>query len=198
MNILFIHGNYPAQFRVLAERIACDKKHTVKFLTGKKTIKRHAIKGVEIIEFEDINSDDIRSSSDTQAIAAEQIARGERILKSIYDLIQSGFTPELIFFHGGNGIALYIRELLPECRLIGYFEWYFSQRCASVILGRNDLGSLKFVKTEISAQSEVLLSNACVVPTEWQATQFPPKIRKYMNIIFDGVDTDFLNLTAQN
>jgi glycosyltransferase involved in cell wall biosynthesis len=192
MNILFIHGNYPAQFRMLAERIVCDKRHVVKFLTGKKDINRHKIDGIEIIEYEEVSGDEIQSSSDTQAIAAEQIARGEKILKSIYDLIQSGFTPELIFFHGGNGIALYIRELLPECRLIGYFEWYFSRRCASIILERNDLGSLKFVKTRnFSTECEILISDACVVPTEWQASQFPPRIRQHMNVIFDGVDTDF-------
>ena len=36
MNILFIHGNYPAQFRVLATELGRQDIHDVRFLSARK------------------------------------------------------------------------------------------------------------------------------------------------------------------
>ncbi len=48
MNFLFIHDNYPAQFRHLAPLIANTGKHRVVFLTNREDAEKDSIAGVEI------------------------------------------------------------------------------------------------------------------------------------------------------
>ena len=40
-------------------------------------------------------------------------------------------------------------------------------------------------------ESEILVSDASIVPTEWQASQFPDKVKNALTTIFDGIDTTF-------
>ena len=192
MNILFIHGNYPAQFRSLAIDLGKQKLHDIRYLTAKSDPETFPIKGVKVEKYEDNINKDGGSISQMTSILDEQVKRGIIIQNRISDLISSGFTPRIVFFHGGNGLGLFLRQILPNTCFIGYFEWYFSRRCASYILNQNNLETHNFVSTRnIGTESEILHCDACVVPTKWQASQFPAKLRPYLSVIFDGVDTEF-------
>tara|TARA_B100001939_G_scaffold344852_1_gene360230 strand:+ start:3159 stop:4397 length:1239 start_codon:yes stop_codon:yes gene_type:complete len=192
MNILFIHGNYPAQFRNIASDLGHQGLHNIYFLTARKDPEKLPLPGVKVRQYEDVKRRPEGISSEAQAIANEQIQRGEIIQAEIIQLIRQGFRPQLILFHGGNGLGLFLRQLLPEATIIGYFEWYFNRECARRILGRENLTTLNFIGARnISSQSEMLSCDACVTPTEWQASQFPSKLKNYLTITFDGVDIDF-------
>ena len=52
MNILFIHGNYPAQFRYLAPLLAQDPNHKVIFLTNREDAGDEQLRGVNIRNIE--------------------------------------------------------------------------------------------------------------------------------------------------
>ena len=199
MNILFIHGNYPGQFRSIVERIVRSGEHKVKYLTARKDHEKHIIKGVDVIKYEDVILNNRAYHTSVQKITLELATRGEIILDNVVELVKGGFIPDLIIFHGGNGIGYFLKELLPNAKIIGYFEWYFSMRCAKYILGRNDVGSMKFIKSRnLATESELLSCDAAVVPTQWQAKQFPIKLQKLLTIIFDGVDTSFFKPSIDN
>ena len=51
IDFLFIHGNYPAQFRHLAPRLGESGEHRVVFLTAREDACNEAIPGVEIYQF---------------------------------------------------------------------------------------------------------------------------------------------------
>ena len=192
MNILFIHGNYPAQFRSLATELARQGKHDVRYLTARKNANEFPISGLKIIQYQEITEREIDLQSSSQNITNELIARGELVQRSVLELLKSGFYPKLIIFHAGNGLGLFLRQLLPNSILIGYFELYFSGRCADLILGSKSIPNMNYVKARnLSSESEALMCDACVTPTQWQASQFPAKIRPYLSIIFDGIDTSF-------
>ena len=192
MNILFIHGNYPAQFRLLAQRFGIQNTHDVRFLTSKISSECHEIKGVRIHNYDRKNLVTNSFASEAQAIINEHIQNGEIIQRKILELISNDFTPNLIFYHGGSGLGLFLKQILPKSTLIGYFEWYFSSRCANIILNREDLASQNFIRSRnICIETEINLSDSAVVPTEWQASQFPSYLRNHLSVIFDGVDTDF-------
>ena len=167
MNILFIHGNYPAQFRSLATRLGNTNEHTIKYLTARNDAKSHEIQNVDIVNYQDKVKNNSIKFTESQLIAHELVTRGEIILNAVIELVKTGFKPRLIIFHGGNGIGLYLKELLPEATLIGYFEWYFSMKCAGHILNRQDTGTLKFIKTRnLSTECEILSCDKAVVPTQ--------------------------------
>ena len=130
---------------------------------------------------------------------SEQVRRAEIIQFKIVELARNGFIPQLIIYHGGNGIGLFLKQVLPDAKIIGYFEWYFSNKCANLILSRTDLRALNFVKARnFSMENEIIQSDRCVVPTIWQASQFPEKIRNQLSVIFDGINSQFFRPGEDN
>ena len=192
MNILFIHGNYPAQFRHLASDLGGQKCHDVRFLTARKDTDSFPIDGVTIERYEDISENASDLNTKAQTIINQQVRRGESVQVKIAELVSQGFVPKLIIFHGGNGLSLFLKQLLPNTVTIGYFEWYFTKRCAHLILNRDDVFSYNLIHSRnLCTENEILNCDAGIIPTEWQSTQFPNSLRKHLNIIFDGVDLQF-------
>ena len=136
MNILFIHGNFPGQFRSLALNFAQQSAHNVVFLTARKDHQVAAIPNVKVQVYDEIELQP-QITSQFQKNIQEPVTRGLQIQKEILNLAKQGFIPRLIFFHGGNGLGLFLKELLPDSALVGYFEWYFNKSDAKNILGEN-------------------------------------------------------------
>ena len=192
MNILFIHGNYPAQFRSLASDLGKQGKHDVRYLTGRKDPEYYPLEGVNVVKYDAEKLLIEPGRSQAQTIVIEQVNLGEHIHAQVRQLIQNGFKPRLIFFHGGNGLGLFLRQAAPESILVGYFEWYFSNRCAKIMLGRSGYDANIYIHARnMITENEILACDTCVVPTEWQASQFPDKLRPFLSTIFDGVDHNF-------
>ena len=191
MQILFIHGNYPAQFRGLAEDLGSQNIHDVRFLTARKDPEKYPIPGVTVEKYIDVDKSQ-GGSNPIQTIVNEQVERAQIIQKEIGRLAKGGFTPRLIVFHGGNGLGMLIKKIIPDATVIGYFEWYFSNRCAEIILGQSNLSGYNFIHARnLSTENELVSCDAAIVPTEWQASQFPKKLRPLLTTIFDGIDLDF-------
>ena len=197
MNILFIHGNYPAQFRSLATRLGSSGEHIIKYLTARNDARNHKIRNVDIVNYTDNVKDKSIQFTESQSIAHELVTRGEIILNAVIELSKGGFK-QIDYISWRQWVGLYLR-LLPEATLIGYFEWYFSMNCAKHILNRQDIGTLKFIKTRnLSTECEIHSCDKAVVPTQWQANQFPKNLRGALSIIFDGIDFDFFKPSDQD
>lgn len=191
MNVLFIHGNYPAQFRYLAEVLGEQACHDVRFLTGRLDHAAHSIAGVTVHTFKDIPGSAC-SPHPLVNTTDQAIQRGAMIQAQLLELAQQGFVPRLVFVHGGNGLGSLIKELIPDCTLIGYFEWYFSAECAATLLSKNDLTTRNMVRLRnLLSEHEILHCDAAVIPTRWQASRFPPLLQPKLNVLFDGIDTNF-------
>ncbi len=190
MDILFIHGNYPAQFRKLAELFGKQATHRVKFLTAREDPEQHPLPGVEPIQFTDAQKECDPNSHFN--LLSGFVTRGLLIQQEVLKLLENGFSPKLVFFHGGNGLGMYLRQALPHAKLIGYFEWYFSNQCAKLILGKDDIKTLNFISSRnIPTENEIISSDLAIVPTEWQKSQFPNALHDKLTTIFDGIDTQF-------
>ena len=99
MQILFIHGNHPAQFRGLAEDLGSQNIHDVRFLTARKDTEKYPIPGVTVEKYIDVDKSE-GGSNPIQSIVNEQVERAQIIQKEIGRLAKGGFTPRLIIFHG--------------------------------------------------------------------------------------------------
>ena len=191
MNFLFIHGNYPSQFRVLAQQLSSQDHHNVVFLTARKDWERAKIKNLRVANYDDIDRS-ILNQSEPYTTSEEVLKRSFVIQQAIYNLCQDNFIPDIIIYHGGNGLGASIRQILPKTILIGYFEWYFTDSCAKNLLGRSDLYARNMISTRnMITNHEILSCDKAVVPTEWQKSKFPIEIREKLQVIFDGVDSSF-------
>ena len=189
MDVLFLHGNYPGQFRQLATGMARQPRNRVVFLTNRADPEVDPLEGVEVRRFE-------RHRDTTPGIhpylhSSEQaVLNGQGVIRAFADLLKEGFRPRLVIGHGGNGLLLFLRQLLPEACLVGYFEWWFRDQQAVWLFGEDSLdGRMRMaVRNGISLQ-ELELCDLAVTPTEWQRQQFPERQQGQLQVVFDGVDT---------
>lgn len=188
MQILFIHGNYPAQFHWLAEGLARQGQHDVRFLTARANATSQPIAKLAVELYQEPEA-----IADVPALVqstAAAINRASVIHQRLQELAAAGFVPRLVVVHGGNGLALLIKQLIPNCAVIGYFEWYFQTSSAALLLGVASRQSFCQVQLRnLVITQELVDCDAAVVPTAWQAQQFPKYLRHKLQVIFDGVDS---------
>jgi glycosyltransferase involved in cell wall biosynthesis len=191
VNILFIHGNYPAQFQSLARLTGADARHRVVFLTARADAASDPIPGVEIRQFQ--KARDPRPETHHYLHASEEaVLNGQAVLRGVDQLLQEGFRPDLVITHAGNGLGLFIKDVLPQANLIGLFEWWFTAATSRWLFADFPLDTqLKSELRNLVIQQELLLCDAAVVPTAWQAQQFPAVWQPKLRVVFDGINTAF-------
>ncbi|MFK5923057.1 MAG: glycosyltransferase family 4 protein [Verrucomicrobiota bacterium] len=191
MRILFLHKNFPAQFRHLATAMGKSPDHTVVFATG-----RHEgeIEGVEKHLFRD-NIEVIPQTHIFVQGTETAVKTGQGAYRIAAQLKARHFVPDIIFGHSGWGPTLFMKDAFPHSKFLAYFEWYY----------RADSPLYNFDNSTPLSETAILHSrvrNAPILtdlyscdagfsPTRWQADQFPAEYRDKIKVLHDGVDTDF-------
>ena len=88
MNILFIHANYPAQFRHLSQGLAADSSHNVVFLTARKDAQKECFKGLTIRNFHQHRDPDPNIHHYLSA-TEQSILAGQAVIRALSELIES-------------------------------------------------------------------------------------------------------------
>ena len=184
-----LHGNYPGQFAQLAVGMAQQPGVRVLFLTTRQDPEADPLDGVEVRRFD--RHREITPGIHSYLRSSEQaVLNGQGVIRALAGLQKQGFRPRLVIAHGGNGLLLFLRQLLPDACLVGYFEWWLRDEQAVWLFGNNSLdGRMRMtVRNGISLQ-ELELCDLAVTPTEWQRQQFPQRQQDQLQVVFDGVDT---------
>lgn len=202
MDILFIHGNYPGQFRLQAQALAADGRHRVVFATERRSIAAAEIPaGLELVTLQppQIEASQGASPAIHPYLRASQddIRLGQAVVRQLLDLHQRGFRPGLVIFHAGRGLGLFLRQLLPHAALVAYCEWYFKADDLPwlwdpALLKRGQLdAALSISLRNQTLLKELVEADLAITPTEWQRQQFPARLHGLLQVVFDGVDTAF-------
>ena len=114
MKILFIHQNFPGQFKNFAPALA-SRGHEVVALTL-RDVKPQYWNGVEIVPYKLTRnlSRDIHSWVKEIEI---KIVRGAACLQAAINLERRGFTPDLIIAHHGWGESAFLKDLWQGTKL---------------------------------------------------------------------------------
>ena len=191
MNIVFIHGNYPAQFRHLAEMLGRSGDHRVIFLTERNDDAMERFPGVEIRRIEQHRS--INPGTHHYLLETEEaILKGQAVVRALDKLVSEGCRPRLVVTHGGTGLGLFIKDLLPDAVHVALFEWFFRPETAHWLKASYDVNDQ--LKTRIRNLPQLQELSSCdlaVVPTQWQKQQFPQEYQHKLEVIFDGINRNF-------
>ena len=191
MNIVFIHGNYPAQFRHLAEMLGRSGDHRVIYFTERNDDAMERFPGVEIRQIEQHRS--INPGTHHYLLETEEaILKGQAVLRALDTLVTEGCRPRLVVTHGGTGLGLFIKDLLPDAVHVALFEWFFRPETAHWLKASYDVNDQ--LKTRIRNQPQLQELSSCdlaVVPTQWQKQQFPKEYQHKLEVIFDGINRSF-------
>src|SRR5215471_13332267 len=110
MNVLFVHNNFPAQFRHVARALAAKPGVRVAAI-GSPTSR--ADSGVELIKYRLTDAD----VSTTHPFARRfdlECRRSEQVLYALSSLATSDLVPDVIVAHCGWGETLPLRAIFPK------------------------------------------------------------------------------------
>ncbi|WP_017325785.1 glycosyltransferase [Synechococcus sp. PCC 7336] len=191
MRILFLHPNFPAQFRHLAMALRQNPEHQVVFGTTQPVGQ---LKGVTKVLYRPSREVSAETHHYTRNLESA-VLQGQAVARLIQDLAKKGFVPDVVYGHSGWGPTLYIKDLLPKTRLLCYFEWFYRARGTDADFDPDDpldLNDMARIRTKNAAISIDLLScDAGLCPTQWQRQQFPLELQGKLGVMHDGVDTAY-------
>ena len=192
MNLLFVHQNFPGQFKHLAPALA-NKGHRVVALHLHPCPE---LPGVELVRYPIVG----KPSEDTHRWVKDfevKTVRAESAWRAALRLRQQGFVPEVIVAHPGWGESLFLNQVWPQAKLGLYCEFYYHATGVDVDFdpefSKSDEGAgcrLQLKNTVFDLQFP--LAVAGLAPTHFQASLMPASMANKMSVIHDGIDTQLL------
>ncbi|WP_412565041.1 glycosyltransferase family 4 protein [Thalassobius sp. MITS945101] len=192
MKILFIHQNFPGQYKHLAPALAAQGHQCVALTLRVKEPSNW--NGVRVLPYaikrkQGPGIHPWVNDFDTKVIRAEACYHAAMGLKA------HGFTPDIIIGHHGWGETMFLRDVWPEARIGLYCELYhLSDR---EHLGFDPEFQPKVAETEalrirlknLNNLVHLQVADAGISPTHFQADTFPVEWRQKISVIHDGIDT---------
>lgn len=197
MRILFIHHNFPAQFKRLAPAFAAQG-HDVAALCDRDFIARgewREVCGVKVYGY--ITPKAPAAGTHPYLIdTTVAIRRGQSVARGLQQLKENDWTPDVVYVHTGWGEALFIKDIFPETKVIGYFEYYYHTSGTDVNFDPEFPASLDgILRVRVKNMVNLLSMESCdagVTPTHWQQQLYPPYFRGSLKVIHDGIETGTL------
>jgi glycosyltransferase involved in cell wall biosynthesis len=192
MNILFVHQNFPGQFVHLAPALA-QRGHSVAAVTVDTNPQASAVR-VARYRLEARNFD--RATLRLGTTFVEHAHRGEAVARAAHALrMQRGMVPDVVFGHLAWGETLFLRDVWPEARHLGYAEFFYRSRGLDTDFDpefRNEDLTRKLWVTSRQAPHLHAMNaiDKAISPTRWQASTFPDHFQTRISVIHDGIDTE--------
>ncbi len=198
MQILFMHNNFPGQYRRI-----------VKFLSSKKKVQMYAAtleSNNQQFDLQRINYKPHRQPTKNihpSLVSTERaVLNGQAAYQALMKSRDSGFRPDLIMSHSGWGSNMFLKDLFPDSKLLTYFEWYYhtlnsdGEFLRTEPYGPNDEIRLRMKNTPILHDLAAMDWGQC--PTQFQHSKLPGIFQDRVSVLHDGVDTSYFvpNLNA--
>jgi glycosyltransferase involved in cell wall biosynthesis len=189
MIYLFIHQNFPAQYRHLVRHLADQPENQVYFITQPN---QNEMPGVH----KQVYTPDLPGvvGCHPYVVAFDVAVRtGLAVLRCCRELRESGVRPDIVLGHCGWGETLFVKDAFPDAPLLSYFEFFY--RPAGVDVGfdpefapaaeddgarlrvRNAVNWLTFEKSDWGH-----------APTQWQKSLYPPAMQARISALHEGID----------
>jgi len=192
MRLLFVHQNFPGQFKFLAPALAAQG-HDVTAMTMQK-VQAAQWQGVKLAPYSASrgttpNVHPWVSDFETKTI------RGEAAFRHALALRESGFVPEAIVAHPGWGESLFLKDVWPDAKLGIYCEFYYHAHGFDVGFDpefpATDPGEVCRLRLKnLNNLLHFEIADAGISPTRWQASTFPEPFRSRITVVHDGIDCE--------
>ena len=194
MKILFLHNNFPGQYRriyeylrndpLVSDMVVCTLETNKQSFPLKKVVykpHREVTKGIH--------------PAVTNLESSVIMAQGA--FQKLVGLKNSGWNPDIICGHSGFGPTLFLRELWPDTRMLTYYEWWYnSANSDTEFLKRQPLSydeKIRLHMKNATFLADLSVMDWGVCPTRFQHSQFPAIVSDTISVLHDGVDTDFMS-----
>lgn len=192
MKLLFVHQNFPAQYKHLAPHYAANPQNQVVTISEKHADRPLKMPRVRHLEYDAPKGASKSTHHYLHGLEAA-VRRGQTTARLALDLRKEHFVPDIICAHPGWGESLYLKEVFPEAVLLNYFEFYYRYRGSDMGFDPEFPPTFDdMFKTPTRNATHLLSFAGCdwgLSPTAWQRDQFPPPWRSMISVIHEGIDT---------
>lgn len=197
---LFIHQNFPGQFRHLAPALAADGHEVVAL--GMRA-QSEALPGVRYVCHRVAQGVDAKAQAPQLRDLYGKLLRGESAAATLQRLKEQGFAPDVIFVHPGWGEGLFAQDVFPHARLLVYAEYYYGAEGGDShfdpeFSAAPTLESRQRLRLRNTHLLHALASaDAGLAPTAFQRDRHPDWFRGRISVIHDGIDSERFRPDAQ-
>lgn len=196
MKIIFIHQNFPGQFKHLAPALAAGGDEVIALGINRPA---YATAGVRVILHrpQAANAEAFKEAPiDVQETLAKT-TRGHSVARCLSRLKEQGFVPDVIVAHSGWGEAYFIKDVFPGVPLIVYAEYFYGTE------GGDAYFDPEFTRSSLEGLERLRLKNTHLLhalvaadqglsPTRFQRDRHPQLLRQKISVIHDGIDSERL------
>jgi glycosyltransferase involved in cell wall biosynthesis len=195
VKFLFVHQNFPAQFRHLVAALADRPEHQVIAIGENANLKARgfAHPRVQLLGYDPHAG----SSGQTHHYLRDfeaQVRRGQSVARLALILRDRGYRPDVLVVHPAWGEGLFLRDVFPQARQVHYFEFFYRSEGADIGFDPefpaifDDYPKLRMRN---SAQLHSLdTADFGIAPTQWQKSRYPVALQERIRVIHEGVDSD--------
>lgn len=191
MKILLVHQNFPGQFRGLAPALIAAG-HELRAISMRQETTLAGVRNWSYRPARGNGKDTHPWLVNTETA----VLRGEAVAEVVRLMHAQGWVPDVVLGHTGWGEMLYLRQVAPQARLLGFCELYYQAEGGDVGFDPEFPApprTAERLQTRNMHLAQSLLNcDAGITPTQWQASCFPPALRERLCVIHDGIQTDRL------
>ncbi|MDB5959512.1 MAG: glycosyl transferase family 1, partial [Massilia sp.] len=189
VKVLFVHQNFPGQFRRLALALRDDPGFAV------SAIGKHGCPGLPGVRLASYRLHRAASKDTHHYVRAYEhaVLHGQAVLRLLLALRADGEQPDVIVAHPGWGETLFVKEVFPHARLIHFCEFFYHGSGADVGFDPEFPATLddraRARSRNAPLQMALDLCDAAIAPTRWQKALHPAAYHPRIRVIHEGVDT---------
>lgn len=192
MKILFIHQNFPGQYKHLAPLLAA-RGHKCVALTL-RVDEPVTWNKVRVLPYKL----PARSGQNVHPWILDldsKVTRAEACYHAAVKLREDGFTPDLILAHPGWGEAMFLRDVWPGARMGLYCELHHHADYPHMGFDPEfdtsdpEVEVLRMRMKNLNNHLHFPIAEAGISPTQFQADTFPDEFRDKITVSHDGIDT---------
>lgn len=194
MNILFIHQNFPGQFKFLAPALVQRGHHVTAMSMRQYTTD--VWQGVHLVNYA-ANRGSTVGVHPWVADLETKVVRGEACFRAALKMKAQGYVPDVIVAHPSWGESMFLKQVWPQASVGIYAEFFYHAQGADVgfdpefpVVDAGDACRIQLMNVNNRLHFE--MADAGISPTQWQASTFPESFRKKITVVHDGIDTDQL------
>jgi glycosyltransferase involved in cell wall biosynthesis len=196
MKIIFIHQNFPGQFKHLAPALAAGGDEVIGLGINSPA---YETAGVRVILHRPqlANAEAFKDAPIDLRETLAKTTRGHSVARCLTGLKEEGFVPNVIVAHSGWGEAYFIKDVFPRVPLIVYAEYFYGTE------GGDAYFDPEFTQSSLEGLERLRLKNTHLLhalvaadrglaPTCFQRDRHPELLREKISVIHDGIDSERL------
>ncbi len=189
--ILFIHPNYPGQFKHIIPALRSTGEYQIAYISRKRSTPNS--EGLLIEQYEFKKKPRGAGVHRYLHLTHEAVRESREVCICANNLSAKGFVPDIIVGHTSWGGLLFMRDMFPDSRIIGYCELYASAEYDHLTADGQPISNDRKAFLRCRNMHNLMQMESMdigITPTQYQLQSHPELVRSKLETVHEGVDSN--------